>query len=111
MEFKTDKKKLLEIIEENPDLPIVYIVSNDDLAYGYDSTILFNSRFYISDVWLNNITDEYMDDYNSVLEWYMDYFADNDEYTKLNDDEYEKVIDNYIEENVDHFKAIVISVY
>lgn len=111
MEFKTDKKKLLEIIEENPDLPIVYIVSNDDLAYDYNSTVLFNSRFYISDVWLNNITNEYMDDYTSVLEWYMDYFADNDEYTKLNDDEYEKVIDTYIEENVDHFKAIIISVY
>lgn len=45
-----------------------------------------------------------------MLEYYGDYFADEEEYKDLSDEEYDKVIEDYVDNNVEHYKAIVVSV-
>lgn len=109
---KNNKEKLVELINENPQLPLVFMMSNDEVAGDYGSTVMETFYTYISEVYKYEAYGDlvFSDDERDVIEYYCDYFADKEEYKDLSDKEYGKVIKNYVNDNVEHYKAIVVSV-
>lgn len=103
-----DNEELRKLIEENPDLPLVFLVPVDDLDDSYGYMAFQNSSCYISEVYFYE--DYYREDKRDVVEYYGDYLADEEEYKDLSDEEYEKVIEDYVDNNVEHYKAIVVRV-
>lgn len=108
-----DNEELRKIMEENPDLPLVFMVMNDELLDGNCSTVFEGCSCDVETVYFYEISsfgNNCTDDYREVYEYYEDKFCDNEEYKNLSDEEFEKAINKYIEENVRHYKAIVVSV-
>ena len=110
---KNDKNELIKLMQENPDLPVVFLVNNDDICNDFGSTVMMDFQahkrmVYFYEKWGY---DNYTDDIDEVIEYYCEAFADDEEYEKLSDKEYEKEIKKYIEENVEHYEAIVVFVY
>lgn len=106
-----DNEELRKLIVENPNLPLVFLVSNDERCSDYGSQIYEYSNCRVATVYFPNDLDYCYDDFDDIKDEYMTDFADAVEYEKLSDEEYEKAIEKYIEENVRHYEAIVISVY
>lgn len=109
--MRNDREKLLKLLQENPELPIVFFAPSDEFLSDFSSTVFndyssYKTRLYVYDYYGDNaITDDDIE----VLEFYEDLFSDNEEYKDLSDDEYEKVIKKYIEDNIETYEAIVIS--
>ena len=40
MSNKNDKQELIKLIQENPNLPLVFMMSNDEVAGDYGSTVM-----------------------------------------------------------------------
>lgn len=110
---KNNKEELIKLIQENPQLLLVFMISNDEVAGDYGSTVYEEFTAHKSEVYKYKRYGDliFSDDERDVIEYYMDYFADEEQYSKLTDEEYEKVIKDYVNENVEHYEAIVISAY
>lgn len=106
--MKNDKNKLVELIKENPDLPLVFMVSNDEIAWDYGSTVYEDFYCYVSEVYV--LDEEWSDDLEYVVDTYSDKLCDEDEYKDMTDEEFEKAIRQYVDKNVEHYKAIVLNV-
>ena len=110
--YKNDKEHLVKLIQENPDLPVVFLVRNDEIATDYGSTVM--EDFYV------DITEIYKYDYYGDIIWsddrydvkdhFRDVLADDERFVDLQDPQYDEAVEKYIEEEVEHYKAIVISV-
>ena len=109
-----EREKLAKLIQENPTLPLVFYVSNEELLdyCGYTihekftcdiKTIYFVEDYYGSKVY---------DDYEEVVEKVQEILADDEKYKDLTDEEFEiyvtPCVASYIEEKIRHYKAIVI---
>lgn len=110
--MENNKEKLVRLINENPKLPLVYMVCNDDLAEGFGYTVFEDFVVHKSTIYEYEKYGGmfYSDDVSEVVEWFMDYFCDEDEYKDLDNEEYERKMQGYVEENVLHYDAIVIYV-
>lgn len=110
--MKNSKEELIKTFQENPNLPVVFLVSNDDLCSDYGSTVMENYYTYVSEIYeYERFGDSiFSDDVDEVIEYYSDYFCDEDEYKDLSDEEYDKVIKEYVDQELVHYKAIVVSV-
>lgn len=104
------KEELIKLIQENPTLPLLFMVRNDELLddYGYTvhenftcetETVYFIENYFENDVYVG---------YEEAEEKIKEILADDEQYENLTDEEFEKCVDKYIEENVRHYKAIVI---
>lgn len=103
--------KLINLIKENPDLPLVFYVYGGDLLYDFTSTVFEDCNFYrIGTVYFPDDMDMAFDDIIDVTEAYKDIFCDDDKYKDMSNEEFDKAIQDYIEKNVRHYKAIIISV-
>lgn len=109
---KNDKKELIRLMQEYPDLPVVFYVSNDEIAYDYGSTVMQDFWAYKDTIYIyqNYDGEHYTEDRIEIKEYYMDYFADADEYKDFSDEDYEKAIEEYIDKTIPKFDAIIISV-
>lgn len=111
-----DNEELRKLIAENPDLPLVFMVMNDELLDGNCSTVFESCSCDVETVYFyetseySGCTEKCTDDYIEIQEYYEDKFCDNEEYKDLSDADYEEAIKKYIEENIRHYKAIVVSV-
>lgn len=107
-----NKEELVKLIQENPKLPFVFMVNNDEIADSYGYTIMENFKACISEIYeyeaYGNKT--FTDDRTDVEEYYYNYFSDREEYKNLSNEEYEKAINDWIDENIVHYKAIVLYV-
>ena len=100
------KNKLLELIKNNPDLPVIVCSYNNDANYDYDSTIYFDLSVYIEE--LTFYDDEVWLDYDDVEDRVRDSLAYEEEYFKLSDEEFDKAVEDYIKENYIFKKYICI---
>ena len=107
-----NKNDLIKLIQENTNLPFVFMVSNDEVADGYGCTVYENFRAYRSEIykykqWRSIV---YTDDRYDVFEYYADELCDKDEYKELTNEDFDKAIDKYIDENIEHYEAIIVYV-
>ncbi len=109
---KNNKEELIKLIQENPELPLVFMISNDEVAEDYGSTVYEYFTAHKSEVYKYERYGDliFSDDERYVIEYYCDYFGDEEKYKDLSDEEYEKVIKEYVNTNVEHYKAIVLYV-
>lgn len=107
---KNNKEELVKLIQENPNLPLVFFAYNDDFIPDYGGTVFEKYYCYIAEIYIDEQGDNtYYDDIDDVLELWRDRLCDEDEYKDLSDEEYNKEIEKYIEEHVVHYEAIVVS--
>lgn len=104
-----DNQELRKLIEENPELPLVFCVSNDNLYYDdYSMTVFEGCYCKVEEIYTDE--ERYYNDSDEILDDYKDKLCDNEEYKDLSDDEFEEAVEKYIDENIRHYKAIVIYV-
>ena len=107
-----NKEELIKLIQENPKLPLVFMMNNDEVAGDYGCTVMedfraFKSEIYIYERWGDLV---FSDDVDEVIEYYSDTLADEEKYEDLSQEEYEEVIKNYVNQNIEHYEAIVLYV-
>lgn len=109
---KNNKEELLKLIKENSDLPLVFMMSNDEVAGDYGCTVMEEFRAYKSEVYKYERWGDlvFSDDKEEVVEYYMDVFADEEKYIDLSQEEYEEIIKNYVNQNIEHYEAIILYV-
>lgn len=100
------KNKLLELIKNNPDLPVIICAYTCDMNDDYDSTIFFDSSVYIEELTFYN--DEVWLDYDDVENRVRDNLADDEKYINLSDEEFDKAVEDYIKDNYIFKKYICI---
>ena len=101
-----DNEELRKLIEENPDLPLVFIVNSEDVDGGYYYAVFQHSKCYVSEVYFDD--EHYTDDVEDMIDDYREKLADEEEYKDLPEDEFDKAVENYVDNNVEHYKAIVV---
>lgn len=106
--MKNDKEKLIELVKENPNLPLVFMVSNDEIAWDYGTTVYQDFWCHVSEVYV--LDEEWSDDFDYVVEKYSNDLCDDDKYKNMTDEEFEQAMKEYVNMNVEHYKAIVIYV-
>ena len=100
-------KELLKLIQENPDLPIVFMVDGSVVfdPYEYRYTFVESYGASVETIW--KYQDGYYDHIVDITEAVENDLID--QYEDLSDEEFDKVVEKYIEENVERYKAIVIT--
>ena len=103
-----DNEELRKMIEEHPDLPLVFEVYNDEVCFDYGCSIFEGSRCRVGTVWF---TEERMyDDKDDVVEEYVSMYEDADEWCDLSNEEFYKRLSDLVEEEVRHYDAIIVRV-
>lgn len=102
-------KELLKLIQENPELPLVFMVENELISdpYEYRYTFIECYSAEIETIWIYE-GNYYMDEAD-IHEAVQDDFIDEEKYVDLSDEEFDKTVEKYIEEEVESYKAIVIT--
>ena len=102
-------KELLKLIQENPDLPLVFMVYGEDLAdeYEYRYTLIEKYGVEVKTIWEHN--DRFYDHIVDITEAVEEDLMNEEGNENLSDEEFDKLVEKYIEENVEHYKAIVIT--
>lgn len=107
--MKNDKAQLIKIMQEHPELPVIFYVSNDELAYDYGSTVMRDFWCYVETVYERD--DGLYGDFDDMVDYYRDMLADDERFADLEDPQYDDAVKEWIEENVIHYEAITISVH
>lgn len=103
-----DNEELRKMIAENPDLPLVFEVYNDEICFDYGYSIFEGCRCWIGTVWF---TDERMyDDKSDVVEEYVNMYEEAEGWCDLSNEEFYKRLEDLVEEEVRHYKAIIVRV-
>lgn len=107
---KNSKEELIKLVQENPDLPVVFFAQNDEFCYDYGATVFKNFYCYTATIYVDYKYDDctYYDDVDDIIEEYRDRLCDDEEYKDLEDEEFEKAVAKYVDENIEHYEAIVI---
>ncbi len=106
--MKNDKNELIKLVKENPDLPLVFMVDNDQIAWDYGATVYQDFWCYVSEVYV--LEEEWSDDFDYVVEKFSNDLCDDEKYKDMTDEEFNKAMQDYVNENVEHYKAIVVNV-
>ena len=112
MIHKDNKEHLVKLIQENPDLPLVFLMSNDEVAGDYGSTVMESFVADIREVYKYEHFGDlvWSDDEYDVKDYFRDILADDERFKDLQDPEYDDAVKEYVDTEVEHYKAIVISV-
>ena len=103
-----DNEELRKLIEENPGLPLVFLVYNDEIFYDYGCTVFEACKSRIGTVWFD---DERMyDDKDEVVDDWRDRYCDDEKYKDMSDEEFDKAMEELVEEEVRHYEAIIVRV-
>lgn len=102
-----NNEKLKKLIQENPELPLVFNVYTDNIDTDYSCIVFEGCTCKIETVYFTD--DRSYDDFDDILDDFMCNLEDEDEFKDLSDEDYEEAVKKYIEKNVRHYKAIVIS--
>ena len=107
-----NKNDLIKLIQENPNLPFVFMVNNNEVASDYACTIFENFRAYKSEIYKYEQWGDivWTDDRYDVFEYYANELCDEDAYKDLFNEDFDKAIDKYIDENIEHYETIVVYV-
>lgn len=107
-----NRQELLKLMTENPELELVFFVDSDEYCDYSCWSVLQDFSAYKREVYVYERYGDfiYSDDFSEVLEYFMDYLCDEEEYKDLDDKAYEEKIKEYIQNNVEHKECIVIYV-
>lgn len=106
-----EKEKLIKLIQENPNLPLVFGCANDERAEDYGSTVYNDFYCYVGEVWCtDDLLNEavFFNDEDYLIEEYGNWLCCKKEYENLSDSEIDKIAKKWIYENLGHYKAIII---
>lgn len=99
----TSQEKLFKLMQENPDLPIVFCCSTDEMDDGY--SYMFYNDFSCDLVTIYRTENEVFDHIIDIEEYYQDLYED--EYEDLSKEEFDKKIKELVD-NTFQYKAIRI---
>lgn len=107
-----NREDLIKLVQENPNLPLVFMVCNDEITSDYNYTVMEKFRAYKSEIYKFEQWGDlvYTDDKTDVFEYYANELCDKGKYKDLFNEEFDKAIDEYIDENIEHYEAIVVYV-
>lgn len=97
--------ELLKILQDNPDLPIVFFTDEDTACDDYTWT--FRKDFHVDVSTIYECDERICDCEIDAREFLENYYSDCEEYFGMTEEEYEKVIDNKMKE-LKQYKAIVL---
>ena len=102
-------KELVKLIQENPELPLVFMVDGEEIVdpYEYGYTLIKKYRVSVQTIWIYQ--DHYYNHIIDITEAVEEDLCDEEEYENLSNEEFNEVVEKYIEENVEHYKAIAIT--
>lgn len=103
----TNQEKLIDILTQNPNLPLVFFTSDDDLS-GYAYTLRTNFNVEVASIW--EVNETVYTCRGDAFEILCDELQDSEEYAKLSDEEFEKVINEKVD-MLPHYDAIIVWVY
>lgn len=96
-----ERNKLFKLMEENPDLPIVFCCSSDEIDNGYSWMFYESFSADICDIYK---TDDRIFDCNvDITEYYEDLYEN--EFENLSKEEFNKRIKELVD-NTPHYTAI-----
>ena len=103
---------LVKLIQENPKLPLVFMMSNDEVAGDYGYTVMEDFKAYKSEVYKYEKWGDlvFSDDKVEVVEYYFEELAEKQEYKDLVEEKYTEAIEEYVDKNIEHYEAIVVYV-
>lgn len=105
------KEDLIELIQENPTLPLFFMVSNDGISDDYGLTLHTSFTCKVETIYF---IEHFLSNYEvfvgkeEALEKAKEVLADDEKYENLTDEEFEKYAEDYIEKNLRHYEAIII---
>ena len=102
--FKKPAKELLDIINSNPDLPIVYFVNQDDCEYSW--TLMEYSKVEVTDIIY--IDNKVYSDKDDALDDLANTYADGEETKSMSDKEYNDYIEEVFNRDATVYKAISV---
>lgn len=108
--MKNEKtKELLRLIQENPELPLVFMVDSELSADPYEYRYTFVSHYEaeVETIWIYE--DTYYNHIVDITEAVEEDLMNEEGNENLSDEEFDELVEKYIEENVEHYKAIVIT--
>lgn len=105
-------EELVKLIQENPNLPLVFMMSNDEVAGDYGCTVMEDFHAYKSEVYKYERCGDlvFSDDKDEVVEYYSEELAEKEEYKDLVKEKYTEAIEEYVDKNIEHYEAIVVYV-
>lgn len=105
--MRNNSEYLMNLIKENPTLPVRFFVSTD-ITDEYSYAFLQDYSCEVSNIY--EIDERICDGENEAIEYLSDYYSDCEDYKDLNDEEYENKMKEILKE-YPSYKAIVITVY
>ena len=103
----TNQEKLIDILTQNPNLPLVFFTQDDELS-GYAYTLRTRHRAEVASVWeINDIVYTCKEDAYEIL---YEQLQDNEDYAKLSQKDYEQAVAEEVE-LLPHYDAIIVWVY
>lgn len=110
--MKNNKEELVKLIQENPNLPLVFMVSSDEVTCDYCYTVMKKFRAYKSEIYEYEKFGDlvFSDDEDEVIEYYAEDLSDEQEYKDLSDEEFDKAVEEYVEKEIEHYEAIIVYV-
>lgn len=105
----TNTEKLTHILTQNPNLPVVFFTSGEDLDEYY-YTFRTEYRAEVGSVW--QINDMVYDSKEEAIEIMSEILASEkyEEYKELSNEEFAKIVEEEVE-LLPHYDAIIIWVY
>lgn len=100
----TNKEKLFKLMQENPDLPIVFCCSTDEIDDSYSS--MFYKDFFCDLVTIYETEEDGIFDHITEITEHYEYLYE-DEYEDLSKEEFDKKIKELVEDTF-QYKAIRI---
>lgn len=101
-----NREKLFKLMQENPELPLVFMCSMEEMCDDYSS--MFYSNFGCDIVTIYYTEKQMFDDEIDIKEHYE--YIYEDEYENLSEEEFDKKIKERIDETP-HYKAIRVYCY
>lgn len=105
-------EELVKLIQENPKLPLVFMMSNDEVAGDYGCTVMEDFTAYKSEVYKYERWGDlvFSDDKDEVVEYYFEELAEKEEYKDSVEEKHTEAIEEYVDKNIEHYEAIVVYV-
>lgn len=99
--------ELLKLVEQNPNLPVVFFAASDDICDEYSYTFMKSRSVTKGIIYESDINDCIYTSKDEYVEELCDYFADDVRYSNLTDAEYDEEMQKEADK-VPHYEAIIV---
>ncbi|MEI3530658.1 MAG: hypothetical protein V8Q75_06355 [Bacilli bacterium] len=100
-------KELINLVKENPNLPIVFFANSEDICDEFSYTFMKKHKVEKGTIYESDINDRIYTEEDEYVEDLCDYFADDVRYANLTDVEFEKEMQKEAKK-VPHYEAIIV---